>query len=49
MLDGLAMHGYGEMLLTYFSKMVKNRVKPEGVTFLGVMVGCSHTRLTNEA
>ncbi|MFS8000711.1 putative tetratricopeptide-like helical domain superfamily [Helianthus anomalus] len=49
MLVGLAMHGYGEMLLNYFSKMVKNRVKPDGVTFLGVLVGCSHAGLINEA
>ncbi|MFS8000723.1 putative tetratricopeptide-like helical domain superfamily [Helianthus anomalus] len=39
---GLAMYGYGQMLLSYFSKMVKNRVKPDRVTFLGVMVGCSY-------
>ncbi|KAJ0440598.1 putative tetratricopeptide-like helical domain superfamily [Helianthus annuus] len=39
---GLAMYGYGQMLMSYFSKMVKNRVKPDRVTFLGVMVGCSY-------
>ncbi|KAI3777708.1 hypothetical protein L1987_47510 [Smallanthus sonchifolius] len=49
MLVGLAMHGYGELLLGYFSEMVKNRVKPDGVTFLGVLVGCSHAGLVNEA
>lgn len=49
MLVGLAMHGYGEMLVSYFTKMVKNRVKPDGVTFLSVFVGCSHAGLINEA
>ncbi|KAL8256840.1 hypothetical protein R6Q59_028881, partial [Mikania micrantha] len=49
MLVGLAMHGDGELLLSYFSKMVKNKVKPDGVTFLGVLVGCSHAGLINEA
>ncbi|PWA58316.1 pentatricopeptide repeat (PPR) superfamily protein [Artemisia annua] len=39
-LVGFAMHGHGEMLLSYFSKMVKNRVKLDEVTFLGVLVGC---------
>ncbi|PWA34267.1 pentatricopeptide repeat (PPR) superfamily protein [Artemisia annua] len=48
-LVGFAMHGHGEMLLSYFSKMVKNRVKPDGVTFLGVLVGCSHAGLIDEA
>ncbi|KVI06131.1 Pentatricopeptide repeat-containing protein [Cynara cardunculus var. scolymus] len=49
MLVGLAMHGHGETLLSYFSKMVKNGVKPDGVTFLGVLVGCSHAGLIDEA
>ncbi|KAD2806126.1 hypothetical protein E3N88_39503 [Mikania micrantha] len=49
MLVGLAMHGDGELLLSYFSKMVKNKVKPDGVTFLGVLVGCSHAGLIKEA
>ncbi|XP_071711688.1 pentatricopeptide repeat-containing protein At5g61800-like [Rutidosis leptorrhynchoides] len=49
MLVGLAMHGNGEMLLSYFDKMVKSGVKPDGVTFLGVLVGCSHAGLIDEA
>ncbi|CAA0827532.1 Pentatricopeptide repeat-containing protein [Striga hermonthica] len=49
MLVGLAVHGHGKQLLDYFSRMVKNRVKPGGVTILGVLVGCSHSGLTNEA
>ncbi|PWA34268.1 Pentatricopeptide repeat-containing protein [Artemisia annua] len=49
MLVGFAMHGHGDMLLSYFSKMVKNQVKPDGVTFLGVLVGCSHADLLSRA
>lgn len=49
MLVGLAMHGHGNALLYYFSKMVKARMQPDGVTFLGVLVGCGHAGLINEA
>lgn len=46
MLVGLAMHGYGELLLVYFSRMVEAGIKPDGVTFLGIFVGCSHAGST---
>lgn len=46
---GLAMHGEGSRSLGYFSKMVDCRIKPDGVTLLGVLVGCSHSGLVNEA
>ncbi|PSR89394.1 Pentatricopeptide repeat-containing protein [Actinidia chinensis var. chinensis] len=49
MLSGLAMHGDGQLLLDYFSRMVKARVRPDGVSFLAVLVGCSHAGLVNEA
>lgn len=49
MLSGLAMHGHGQLLLDYFSRMVKARVQPDGVTFLAVLVGCSHAGLISEA
>ncbi|KAE9467651.1 hypothetical protein C3L33_00431, partial [Rhododendron williamsianum] len=49
MLTGLAMHGHGQLLLDYFSRMVKARVQPDGVTFLAVLVGCSHAGLITEA
>ncbi|CAI9262779.1 unnamed protein product [Lactuca saligna] len=49
MLVGLAINSHGKMLLNFFSKMVKNRVKPDGVTFLGVLLGCSHAGLIDEA
>ncbi|KAJ7945203.1 Pentatricopeptide repeat-containing protein [Quillaja saponaria] len=49
MLVGLAMHGYGSLLLAYFCRMIAAGIKPDGVTFLGVLVGCSHAGLVNEA
>ncbi|KAL0342210.1 UNVERIFIED_CONTAM: Pentatricopeptide repeat-containing protein [Sesamum calycinum] len=49
MLMGLAMHGHGMLLLQYFSRMVENGVRPDGVTILAVLVGCSHSGLIDEA
>lgn len=49
MLVGLAMHGRGQHCLDYFSRMTKVRVQPDGVSFLGVLVGCSHAGLVDKA
>ncbi|CAI8619271.1 unnamed protein product [Vicia faba] len=49
MLVGLAIHGKGLFLLEYFSRMVAEGVQPDGITFLGVLIGCSHAGLVNEA
>nr|GME20406.1 pentatricopeptide repeat-containing protein At5g61800 [Ipomoea batatas] len=49
MLVGLAMHGHGKSLLDYFSQMVASGTTPDGVTFLGVLVGCSHAGIVDEA
>lgn len=49
MLMGLAIHGHGVSLLQYFSSMLEHGVKPDGVTILGVLVGCSHSGLIKEA
>lgn len=49
MLVGLAMHGHGQLSLIYFSRMIEAGIKPDGVTFLGVLVGCSHSGLVDEA
>ncbi|XP_075524349.1 pentatricopeptide repeat-containing protein At5g61800-like [Primulina tabacum] len=45
----LAMHGNDKLLLKYFSRMAKDAIRLDGVTILGVLVGCSHSRLINEA
>ncbi|KAK7399300.1 hypothetical protein VNO78_10481 [Psophocarpus tetragonolobus] len=49
MLVGFAIHGEGSMVLEYFSRMIAEGAKPDGVTLLGVLVGCSHAGLVREA
>ncbi|XP_051134827.1 pentatricopeptide repeat-containing protein At5g61800 [Andrographis paniculata] len=49
MLVGLAAHGDGALLHEYFSRMVEDGTKPDGVTILGVLSGSSHSGLINEA
>lgn len=44
---GLAMHGYGNEAIDYFSKMVQG-VNPDGVTFIGLLCACSHSGLISE-
>lgn len=46
---GLAMHGHGTVVLEYFDRMLADRVQPDGVTFLGVLIGCSHAGLVGTA
>nr|XP_010942337.1 pentatricopeptide repeat-containing protein At5g61800 [Elaeis guineensis] len=46
---GLAMHGHGERSLRYFERMIGVGVRPDGVSFLGVLVACSHAGLTDTA
>lgn len=49
MITGLAMHGNGELTVDYFHKMVSSGIKPDGVSFISVLVGCSHSGLVGEA
>ncbi|KAH6767513.1 hypothetical protein C2S52_018496 [Perilla frutescens var. hirtella] len=49
MLMGLAIHGDRGSVLQYLSRMLENGVKPNGVTILAVLVGCSHSGLINDA
>ncbi|KAK9154499.1 hypothetical protein Sjap_001979 [Stephania japonica] len=42
---GLALHGHGREALDIFSCMEKARVKPNEVTFIGVLSACSHVGL----
>ncbi|RVW97829.1 Pentatricopeptide repeat-containing protein [Vitis vinifera] len=48
MLSGLAMHGLGEQLIEAFEKMVDSGIKPDEVTFVALLSGCSHSGLVNE-
>ncbi|MCL7046828.1 hypothetical protein MKW94_022157 [Papaver nudicaule] len=48
MIVGLAMNGKGEKALEFFSEMSTVGIKPNGVTFIGVLSACSHAGLVQE-
>lgn len=48
MISGLAMHGYGHNAVSLFEGMTKSTVKPDDITFIGVLSACSHAGLVNE-
>ncbi|KAL7170822.1 hypothetical protein ACSBR2_035650 [Camellia fascicularis] len=49
MLVGLAQHGHGEEALKLFKNMKLLGIKPDRVTFIGVLSACSHSGLISEA
>ncbi|KAF5193720.1 Pentatricopeptide repeat [Thalictrum thalictroides] len=49
MLHGFSVHGHGEKALSLFSEMeMDSRVRPNDVTFVAVLCGCSHNGLVEE-
>ncbi|KAF5176367.1 Pentatricopeptide repeat-containing protein [Thalictrum thalictroides] len=48
MIGGLAMHGQGEEALKLFSSMSRIGIRPNGITFIGLLHACSHMGLINE-
>lgn len=42
MILGFAMSGQGEKALKYFNEMQKSGIKPDAITFVGVLTACSH-------
>ena len=48
MIGGLAQHGSGQDALEIFEQMKRERVKPNDVTFVGVLTACSHGGLVDE-
>ncbi|KAF0906945.1 hypothetical protein E2562_013322 [Oryza meyeriana var. granulata] len=48
MIIGLANHGLGHESLSLFSKMISEGMKPNGVTFVGVLIACTHVGLVSE-
>ncbi|OVA16941.1 Pentatricopeptide repeat [Macleaya cordata] len=48
MIVGLAMNGQGENALEFFSEMTMVGIKPDEVTFIGVLSACSHVGLVEE-
>ncbi|KAL4191899.1 hypothetical protein AMTRI_Chr06g191320 [Amborella trichopoda] len=45
MIEGLAMHGLGDKVLEVFSKMLKQGIRPNEISFVGIMTACSHMGL----
>ncbi|KAF6139822.1 hypothetical protein GIB67_009669 [Kingdonia uniflora] len=45
----LAVHGYGEQALDMFKKMEKEKIKPNGVTFISDLGTCTHAGLVEVA
>nr|DAD48571.1 TPA_asm: hypothetical protein HUJ06_018508 [Nelumbo nucifera] len=48
MISGLAIHGLGEEALEIFNDMERYDIKPNEITFLGVLSACSHGGLVQE-
>ncbi|KAI3440208.1 DYW_deaminase domain-containing protein [Psidium guajava] len=45
---GLANHGSGQAALEFFSEMIAEGIKPNDITFVGVLSACSHMGLVDE-
>ncbi|KAL4562536.1 hypothetical protein LXL04_034743 [Taraxacum kok-saghyz] len=48
MIMGLANHGYGELAIDHFNNMISEGIKPNGITFIGVLSACSHIGLVDK-
>eukprot|EP01018_Ginkgo_biloba_P038144 Gb_41317 [translate_table: standard] len=48
MIAGYGMHGYAEDALTVFHQMVQAGIKPNKITFTGLLSACSHAGLVDE-
>eukprot|EP01018_Ginkgo_biloba_P020119 Gb_16017 [translate_table: standard] len=48
MITGYGMHGHGEEAIAVFSQMQQTGLKPDYITFIGVLSACSHAGLVDE-
>ncbi|XP_072993450.1 pentatricopeptide repeat-containing protein At2g45350, chloroplastic isoform X1 [Typha latifolia] len=48
MIGGLAIHGHGDKALKLFSEMERFHLKPDDITFIGLLNACSHAGLVKE-
>lgn len=48
MIIGYGVHGNGVEAISFFRKMVTSGVRPNAITFLGLLLGCSHQGLVKE-
>lgn len=49
MIHGYAQNGFGEKAVELFEYMLTTKQKPDSVTFIAVLTGCSHSGLVDEA
>lgn len=47
MISGYAEHGYSQEAINLFEKIDSNGLKPDSVTFIGVLTACSHVGLVD--
>ncbi|KAL5996480.1 hypothetical protein ACLOJK_026560 [Asimina triloba] len=48
MIAGLAMHGHAKEAIDLFSQMQAERLRPDNITFVGVLNACAHAGLAEE-
>lgn len=48
LISGIAVNGYAEDALKLFSQMLSEGIRPSSVTFIGVLLACSHGGLVEE-
>ncbi|KAF5185306.1 Pentatricopeptide repeat-containing protein [Thalictrum thalictroides] len=48
MICGLAQHGYGEKAIFMFERMKEDGVRPNEITFTGILSACTHVGLVEE-
>ncbi|PIA29828.1 hypothetical protein AQUCO_05800121v1 [Aquilegia coerulea] len=48
MISGCALHGQGTEAIRIFQMMLEKRIRPNEISFIGVLSGCSHAGLVEE-
>lgn len=48
MISGLASHGHGKACMRLFDEMRAGGIKPDDITFIGLLSGCAHAGLVGE-
>ena len=48
MIEGFGTHGLGYKAIELFGLMLEERIKPNSVTFLSLLIACGHSGLVRE-